>query len=320
MKSKTKIWDLALATGAIALIALLSDQKPKATKRSGNNDAQTSNNLKDESIGFQPIYESWHAEDREHKTAERTYWRRQNANSRWALAFSIFTFGTALLAAGIAYYAFRETKRQADAAEETLAISQRPWIRVSVSLGNRIIFSEWANQKSIQIPLNYEFKNHGGSPAVNLRIMNLASTRKTDRKEIATAAETVCGLARTSDEGGIAVFPGDAETPPSNTAYVVGTQYWDPDGDRPISVYGCVDYSYGSGRHGQTAFRLLLARNVDGRLRGLPFVEGVVRPYDESIPPELLASGFPKDPPKVGYLPTSGLIFERESLGGNYAK
>jgi hypothetical protein len=30
--------------------------------------------------------------------------------------------------------------------------------------------------------------------------------------------------------------------------------------------------------------------------------------------------GFSKDPPKVGVMPTTDLLFERDALGANYAK
>jgi hypothetical protein len=322
VKGKGTIWELMLAAGLIGFIHLLSNQKPN----------QRAVNFKDRANQHQDR----NPEEKEHRFAERRYWRWQNRTTSAGLLLNAVTFVVAIAGAMIAYSAFQasrqavvEAKRQADAAEESLWATQRPWIKVSMTLGKNIIFAEWANEKSIQIPLKLEYKNHGGAPAINLHILIVTDKRITDAKEIASASQQLCEnvRAQSTDEnsaGGITVFPGETEPVPNSiadTSYFAGTsRYWDAEGLAALSVYGCIDYAYGNGRHGQTAFRMLLGREVDGRIRGLPFVEGKPRPYDEPIPPELLATGFPVDPPKVAFMPTIGLIFERESLGGNYAK
>jgi hypothetical protein len=214
--------------------------------------------------------------------------------------------------------------KQIEAINRQLDISEtdkRPWIKVQITLRKNILFSEWSNEKSIQVPLNLEFKNYGAVPAINLQVLVMTGPRLLHPKEVTVAAQRICdnagaSAAEQSAPTGLAVFPGESES----TTTTVGNRYWDLEGQSAFSVYGCLDYTYGNSRHGQTAFRMILGRSIDGHIRGLPFVSGPPRPYEEAVSPELLAQGFPKDPPKIGMMPTTDLIFERDALGGNYAK
>jgi hypothetical protein len=132
VKAKSSIWDFLIATGVLfGLIVLVSNQEPKAAQRNRNYRAQSPDDLEAEPISHQTKYEEWHPEEREHKSEERAYWRRQHSNSRWSLIFNILTFGTAILAVGIAYWAYQastqavvEAKRQADAAGTQIDIAK----------------------------------------------------------------------------------------------------------------------------------------------------------------------------------------------------
>jgi hypothetical protein len=65
----------------------------------------------------------WHAEEREHKGQERTYWKIQKIVSAVTLIFSLIAAGGAAAGAYIAFRAFKEAKRQADAAESQIMIA-----------------------------------------------------------------------------------------------------------------------------------------------------------------------------------------------------
>jgi hypothetical protein len=165
-------------------------------------------------------------------------------------------------------------------------------------------------------------KNYGNAPATNLRISPQINIHPGNprRRELDAPQQAACDTARTqADEnaiGGIAIFPGESQAEDMISG-IFGI-YNIP---APIlfSVFGCIDYTYGNNRHGQTGFRMLLGQNVNGRIFGLPFIEGVTRPYDPPISPELLATGYPPIPPKEALMHPSDFIF-RPDDGGNYAK
>ncbi len=115
--------------------------------------------------------------------------------------------------------------------------------------------------------------------------------------------------------GGIAIFPGDSAEPEIG---VSGVEYTNDD---PIlmSIFGCIDYTYGNGRHGQTGFRMLLGKVVNNQVYGLPFLDGGVPEKDYNPSPELLASGYPRDPPTIAPMKTEDVYFKPDE-GGNYAK
>jgi hypothetical protein len=54
---------------------------------------------------------------------------------------------------------------------DIMANEKRPWIRARVSLADPIIFTDWNNNRGIDLQLNFTLKNCGESPAVNIRIM-----------------------------------------------------------------------------------------------------------------------------------------------------
>jgi hypothetical protein len=205
---------------------------------------------------------------------------------------------------------------------DAMETDKRPWLRSDLFLVNPIIFSDWNGNKGISVRTKINLKNYGQAPAINVRVFPEIATHpgNTKRQELDGPQQVACQRARTraneNPVGGVAIFPG--ETYPDEQVTGISGIYRTDD---PIlfSVFGCVDYSYGSERHGQTGFRMLLGREVKGRILGLPFIEGEIRPYPEPIPPELLATGYPKDPPKLAELDSGSLIF-RPDEGGNYAK
>ncbi len=170
--------------------------------------------------------------------------------------------------------------------------------------------------------MKFDLKNHGQVPAINLRASPVIAQHPGNprRKEIDPWQQAACDSVRKqADEdpiGGIAVFPGESTSVESASAL---SGIYTTDNPILFSVYGCVDYSYGNARHGQTGFRMLLGKVIEGQVFGLPFIEGTVREKVYSPAPELLAHGFPAEAPKEGLLQPGDFFFGPDDAG-NYAK
>jgi hypothetical protein len=205
---------------------------------------------------------------------------------------------------------------------DAMETDKRPWLRVDVSVSKPIVFSEWSGTKEINVPLTFNLKNYGQAPAINVRVWPSISQHPgiSRWKELDGPQKIACEEARTqADEntiGGFAIFPGESN--PDARTIGIGNIY-QTDDRILFSVFGCVDYTYGDGRHGQTGFRMRLGQVINKRELGLAFIQGTVQPYDEPISPELLAKGYPTTPPKMGYM-QPGDVFFRPDEGGNYAK
>ena len=116
--------------------------------------------------------------------------------------------------------------------------------------------------------------------------------------------------------GGIAIFPSEASVVDA-VANVMGSEIYKDGTPTLWAIFGCVDYTYGGGRHGQTGFNFLLGKAIDGQVFGIPFVEGkevVAAPSDEQI-----KAGVPKEVPKQALIPIADVWF-MPADSGNYAK
>lgn len=168
MKAKLDIWSFIAAAWVVGLIALVSNQKPNAPQRKRNNHAHPSEKLKVEPISDQSKYEEWHSDEREHKAEERAYWRRQSSNSKWALIFSIFTFGTALIAVGIAYFAFQASSQAVVQARREADAATNPYLFATFKGGDTI--HGWITQgqfgRGWAIDVQMEVTNYGAGPAI----------------------------------------------------------------------------------------------------------------------------------------------------------
>ncbi len=198
----------------------------------------------------------------------------------------------------------------------------RPWIKTTISFARPIRFSEWDHNRWIHVPLRFDLKNFGSAPATNARIVTIVSPYPGNaaKQTLDATQEAACKQARETADGdkigGVAIFPGEPTS--VETGGGTGGLYKT---DQPIifSITGCIDYTYADDRHGQTAFRKILGRVNNDRVVGIAFVKGESEPYQEPISPELLATGFPKDPPTVARVRTDDLYFHDDD-GGNYAK
>jgi hypothetical protein len=204
--------------------------------------------------------------------------------------------------------------------DDTLWANQRPWLKAEVSVAS-VQMTEWGGHKGVFINLKFLLQNYGHSPATNLRISPVIVEHpgNTRRHELDLPQELACKDAATQADKspieGDVIFPGDVTGIERNQGL---PSIYDTKDRVLFSIYGCIDYSYGDHRHGQTGYRILLGQDVGGQIFGVPFKEGVPQ-KDYVPPPDLLANGFPAQAPKIAKLSPSEFIF-RPDPEGNYAK
>jgi hypothetical protein len=226
---------------------------------------------------------------------------------------------------GIAYLQYAVYTRQAaimDTQTRILKVDKRPWIKVTPAVSGRLAFFEWNHQKGISVPLQFILKNYGESPAVNVivRAHIVEHPGNPKRSELGGPQEQACEMARSDAKekplGGTAIFPNE----PGSIEQVIGTNgVYKTKSRVSFAVVGCAIYMFSETEVGETGFRMMLGQDVGGQIVGLPFVDGPQQPYREPIPPELLGTSYPVDPPNVGYLRPSDAVFRPEDEG-NYAR
>ena len=235
-----------------------------------------------------------------------------------------------LVVAALQLFTYR---RQADIMDAQTRISSdqlsfqsavsRSWVRVNVALNGPLVFTEWANDRFVNVSLTFDLKNFGQVPAVNVRIATVIDRADGgDRdKRLKPLQASTCKIARdladSDATGGNVVFPNEPTTVKSGSG--TGGLYRNSDNPGALAVVGCVDYTFANGAHGQTVFQKILGR-VEGKIvAGIPFVKGEFDPLAPPVSQELLDKGFPKDPAKYARVAQEGLYFE-DLDGGNYAR
>lgn len=210
---------------------------------------------------------------------------------------------------------------QTDLTNRQLAFQEsvsRAWLRGDASINGPIIFTEWANNHFININVSGELKNTGSVPATDVHIFGtIEPFSGSDRQSrLTTIQSELCKSVKESYKAGAGigqtVFPNDTNT--IKTGFGSGGLY-QTDNPGPLSIIVCIDYSYANDRHGLTSFRKILGLESQNKIEGIPFVVGQPDSNREPISPELLASGYPKDPPKIARVPADGLWFQEESEG-----
>jgi hypothetical protein len=211
-----------------------------------------------------------------------------------------------------------QNNRIASGQLEAMEIDKRPWIRANVEL-KELRLTEWANDKHIFTSLTFDLKNYGESPAINIVIFTNVGPHpgNSERPKLDADQKVMCEQARANATanpiGGPTIFP--TESNPIQSGAGSGGIY--KTGEPTIfSVNGCIDYSYGKDRHGETGFRMILGKVANNRIVGIPFIEG--KPETILVTPKLFKQGFPIDS-KVAIVPPDNLLF-RPDEGGNYAK
>src|SRR5262249_54872298 len=123
---------------------------------------------RDREAAVETVRPYWSAEEKAHRADESGYWRHQKSYNKWVGCFSFVAMSAAVIAAIFAGFAYRETKRQADAAEKTLELT-----RENFEIDERPIIG-WKNSQPPQlldgkIIWTYEFSNFGKTVANDIR-------------------------------------------------------------------------------------------------------------------------------------------------------
>ena len=165
-----------------------------------------------------------------------------------------------------------------------MQIDQRPW--VSVTPVAKVTLADWNGDKSIDVHLSFTLHNYGRLPAQELRIEPMITQRPDNAHldDLDKPQDDLCSTAMRapiSQRLSTTVFPGRDAT--AETAISVGRQYLYVNSVL-YEVYGCIDYIYSDGAHGQTLFRYMLGKidHREGIWMGLPFKMGsriVKTPY-----------------------------------------
>jgi hypothetical protein len=106
-------------------------------------------------------------DQREHRACERSHWARERLNGQLVAGLSGIAALAAILAAIIAYYAFLETRRQAEAAWAQVKIYQdieRRQLRAYLTFQDGAIRCTQSSDCGLQLTI----KNSGQTPAYNV--------------------------------------------------------------------------------------------------------------------------------------------------------
>lgn len=111
-----------------------------------------------------------HAAQEDHRAAERDFWTHERIHNKWVTLLSAVAAAAAIFAALIAGDAYFETKRQADAADASNKIVQRPYVTVTEltinpehSVTQPDNFFGWSFQPVVE--------NSGPTPTKDLRLI-----------------------------------------------------------------------------------------------------------------------------------------------------
>lgn len=171
-------------------------------------------------------------------------------------------------------------QKAAETAKKQLEITDRPWVGVGLTIKQKIMFSDWNNQRGINVPLSFALKNYGASPARNVTIVSQIRPHpgNAHARELDDPQKKMCIQARKQaiekPINGVTIFPADTVIEDSGVGISGGEIYKTTD-KILFSVFGCIDYTFADGQHGHTAFRMLLGGQPErGQWSGLPFQLG----------------------------------------------
>jgi hypothetical protein len=235
------------------------------------------------------------------------------AKATWAIA--VLTLATI----GVGFFQYLTLKGQLDAMEN----DKRPWLNAEIVIPDPVLITEWAGARGINLPLKLSLKNHGQQPAINVRAYPTVMLHPGNerREELGVRQREICDGASTESDkdpiGGIAVFPGETSAIETRIG-VSGNEIFKNGEPVLFALLGCLDYSYGGGKHGQTGFRYVIGKATGDYVLGVPFIEGTpIEGYH--IPDDAIKAGMPATPPKQARIPAGQLYFKPMD-SGNYAK
>jgi hypothetical protein len=144
-------------------------RKPRRYAKSTYQDRERPNKHEEQGLPKIGISEDWYAEEKEHRTKESRYWRNQAIYNVGIGALTLIAVGAAIAAAVVAFVAYQEARRQAEAAIEANTHAQRPFVLITgLRLDQSAIGASGA--------LPYLFvrvvaQNNGNTPTKNMRLV-----------------------------------------------------------------------------------------------------------------------------------------------------
>jgi hypothetical protein len=201
----------------------------------------------------------------------------------------------------------------ANAATAQLDATTRPWLEVTPEIF-KIFFSMWYDQPHVHIPIKCNIVNYGASPAINVlcrtRIDSVPPLSPKFWAESDSRLQTLCDDTNNDSnahpQSGIPIFQRKEPVVINSGSENIDNRYFQM-ASTIYMVQGCVDYTYGAGKHGQTTFRYLMGKfRNDNILHGIPFIRGT---EVENGPGHF--SRYTMNPKDVDFVKTDG---------GNYAK
>jgi hypothetical protein len=193
--------------------------------------------------------------------------KTERAIRNWTAILAV----SGVFAAIFAAFTLNAIRGQLDVMEK----ERRPWISANVSLVDPVIFTEWNNSKGINVQLKFILKNHGDSPAINVRIWPqiMEHPGNPNRNELDGAQNKICqdtnAQANADPIGGFAIFPNDEITREGPNIGISGQMLFNK--RQLFAILGCINYTYAGNRRGETGYRFLLGQEVGHFILGVAF-------------------------------------------------
>jgi hypothetical protein len=191
----------------------------------------------------------------------------------------------------------------------TMQVDQRPWVSATPAI-DEVLMADWNRQKSVSVKLKFSLHNYGRLPAqdFNFNWMIAPWPGNAHHGNLDDPQEKLCADAQrattTRRQKTTTVFPDRDTTVEDNLT--VGGQFVGVT-EVIYSIYGCIDYTYSSGQHGQTLFRYTLGKVEHDIWVGLPFKHG---PRIANAPVGLT----------MATVPRKDYYFEVDPDGGNFVR
>jgi hypothetical protein len=191
----------------------------------------------------------------------------------------------------------------------SMQIDQRPWVSATPAV-EKFTMVQWNASKSVNVMLKISLHNYGRLPAQDFDIKWMIKQWPTNAHhgDLDAPKEKLCSDATRATtarrQKTLTVFPDRDATVEDNLT--VGGVYL-TNTTAIFSLYGCADYTYSSGEHGQTLFRYTLGKINHDIWTGLPFKKGTA---PSNAPARFTWAALPK----------KDYDFKIDPDGGNYVR
>ncbi len=176
------IWAVVLFLWLSLIGLILHDaiRDPWNYAKSTDRDQRRTDEYEEGTISEEPVNVGRDAEEAAHRAAERRYWRHQ---ANYNVVVGILTLGAAgaaIVAACIAFGAYSEAKRQADAAEKQIDVAKdslQKQLRAYIVVKSATIAKDDSGKFKLgrtdslgrrELFIYYEISNEGATPAYNV--------------------------------------------------------------------------------------------------------------------------------------------------------